>query len=151
MELFIIFGVPGAIVAYVIYTRHRERMEAIKRGVHAYRIPSPPRAGSLALAFGLLIAALGLALLLAGIGIWDRVDHDLVTAGLILLFGGSALLLYWRITAEDRNKSRELYEKRLDIYLRDLPKHAQTAAESGPTPAESGTGPAESAMQAGES
>ena len=139
MELFIIFGVPGAVMAYVIYTRHRERMEAIKRGVHAYRIPSAPKSGNLALALGLFVTGIGLAILLSGIGLWDRVDRDMITGGLILLFGGLALLLYWRMTAQDRDKTRKLYEKRLELYLQEIPKQvpapvdAVQTAEDEPT------------------
>jgi len=38
-------------------------------------------------------------------------DRDMITVALLFLFGGTAMLLYWRLTAKDREYARRVNEE----------------------------------------
>jgi len=102
----------GAITAIIIYTssrRHKERLELIRRGMNPV---SPPGSGGFALFLGLGGAAIGLALIVSAILVArGGLDREMLTGGIITFFGGAAFLLYWKLTAGDREKAFRAYEK----------------------------------------
>ena len=106
-----------AVVIIVLYTtsrRHRERMEMIQRGVDPSLFTgiTTSRFGSKTLFLGLLGAAVGLAFLI-GSFLTHHGDEGMIVAGLLFLFGGGAMLLYWKLTAKDRDRERRLQEEHL--------------------------------------
>lgn len=114
MELFIIFGSISAIIIYAFFTKHSERMARIKRGDNVYFDFEPPStiSGGKALLFGMIFAAVGLAFLIGSLVILRHYDRDMMIFALLFLFGGIAMIGYWRITRPDREMSRRIYERR---------------------------------------
>ena len=111
-----IAGMITAIVIFISSRRHRERIELIKRGVNPVRI-APPRTGSKALFLGLACAAIGIAFLISVIV--DNLnsghyDDDTLTLSLVLLFAGISFFVYWKLTADDRERAFKAYEQYLD-------------------------------------
>ena len=109
----LIFGAIPAIVIFIASRRHKERMEMLSKGVNASLFAQAPSPGSKSLLWGLIAVAVGLALLISSVLVMRHFDRGLMMASLILLFGGGATLLYWRITAKDREFARRLHEKHL--------------------------------------
>ena len=96
------------IVLYITSRRHRERMELIKRGIHPYSLSGrSSQTANRTLFFGLLGTASGLAFFLASFFISAHDKDGMVVAGLFCLFGGLALLGYWKLTGKDRLKADE--------------------------------------------
>ena len=108
-----IFGSIPAIVIFIAAKRHKEKMKLIEKGVNmpihsqAAHIDS----GSKPLLWGLIAVAIGLALLFSGFVIQRSMDRDLVTFGMFFLFGGGAVLLYWKLTKNERDTARSLNEE----------------------------------------
>jgi hypothetical protein len=113
-----IFGCITGVIIFITSRRHRERIELIKRGKapQSFKVQSPKRKGSMALLIGLLSCAIGLALLVSAIFLQDF-DRDMITGAFLCLFGGGALLGYWRLTKEDRDYARRVHEQQIAKYL----------------------------------
>ena len=109
------------IVLYATSRRHRERMEMIQKGVDPslFTEMSTSRSDSKSLFLGLISTAAGLAFLISSFFMNHR-DEGLIIFGLLFLFCGGAMLLYWKLTAKDRERERRLYEERL-ARTADLP------------------------------
>ena len=116
----IIFGSIAAIVIYVSSRQHRERIELIRRGINPVRIV-PPKTGGFALFLGLAGIAIGLALVISAVLVQKSLDRDLLTGGVIVLFGGGAFLLYWKLTAGDRERAMRAYERSLSEQDQEKP------------------------------
>ena len=106
-----LFGCITGIIVFIAARRHKERLELIKQGkfpdMHA---PTPQKTGSKSLFLGLFAFGAGIALLLSAVLVQNS-DRDLITTSLVLLFCGGALLLYWRLTAKDREYARRINEE----------------------------------------
>jgi len=63
--------------------------------------------------FGLVAIGLGVAFVVSG-ATFQGGDRDMLTAAVLFIFGGTTLLLYWRMTAKDREYSRRIYEEHLE-------------------------------------
>ena len=111
-----LFGSIVAIVYYVTTSRHKERMEMISKGVNLslFTKPPDPKTGSRTLLFGLFAVAIGLAFTISSIFIMKNYDRDMMTVAMLFLFSGGSLLLYWRLTAKDRERARRLHEEHLE-------------------------------------
>ncbi len=103
VALLTIFGAVTLIWGGWLLTRHRERMSIIDKGIVADDVKALYQRGPWhtnplsSLKWGILFVALGCALLA---GIWLReVYHttDGVTVGLVALFGGLGLLLFYSL------------------------------------------------------
>ena len=113
METFIVFASLVAVIVYITFSRHKERMKMIQSGKYPYtRIPQV-RYGSTILLLGLVVIAVGLALLISSVLVMRHFDRGLMMASLILLFGGGATLLYWKLTAKDREFARRIHQEHL--------------------------------------
>ena len=114
MELFIIFGSISAVVIYAFFTKHRERMARIGRGDNIYFDIEPPStiSGGKSLLFGMISVAMGLAFLIGTLVVLRHYDRDMMIFALLFLFGGLAMITYWRITRPDREMSRRIYERK---------------------------------------
>ena len=120
----LLFAFITAIVIYFGSRRHTERMEMLRRGINPIRV-IPPRTGAKTLIIGLLGIAVGLALLISFF-IAHR-EEGLIISGLLCAFGGTAFLLYWKMTAGDRERAVRAYERHLEEVTRQ--KTEQPAVE----------------------
>ena len=111
----LIFGAIPAIIIFIASRRHKERMEMLRRGINASLFTQAPSlsTGSKPLLWGLIASAIGLALLISAVFVQRHFDRDMITFALFFLFGGGATLLYWKLTAKDRESVRRLHEKHL--------------------------------------
>ena len=105
---FSLFSCVTIVILYFGYRHHKERMELINRGFHDF-MKVPSRTGSKTLLFGLFITAIGLALLIHSF-VYNFDKHILAGSIHFLLCGG-AFLLYWKVTARDREQAYRLYEQ----------------------------------------
>jgi len=111
-----ILGIIFGTVAFIASKRNKERMELIKHGEY-HRVNAAnltPKTGSKALFLGLLCSGVGAALLISAILV-QGLDRDMITGSLLTLFAGGAMLLYWKMTAEDRAESKRLVEEQLKM------------------------------------
>ena len=117
-DILVPLGFFGGIVAIVIFItsrRNRERIEMIRKGMDPYKYINMPRmkTGSRTLFWGILAVAIGLALVISSVFIQKNFDRDMLTIALIFLCGGGAMLLYWKLTAKDREHARRLQEEHI--------------------------------------
>jgi len=119
--IFCTFVIPGYIVFFIISRRHTERMEMIKRGV--YPVEMNYFGGGRTLLWGLLLTAVGIALLL----VYFIQDKGSLTPSMICLFGGVAILLYWKLTARDREEARKV---RADYLMKAAGEKVQPKTKS---------------------
>ncbi len=115
--LFII--TTAGIIAFIATQRHKERMTLIEKGLyHPDKTTKPPFSlNSTALLFGLMSAAVGVALLLGGL-LGDESHAEFMTAGLICAFSGASLLVYWKVTARERKDIIDRYTEIMNQYYR---------------------------------
>jgi len=107
---FTVFVSITASIICVSYVWYRVRVEMLRKGVNTF-MGTPARTGSITLLIGLVSIATGLAFFVnAFIHYFDKV---LFSIGLYCLFGGCAFLVYWKVTAKDREKKCQWYEQTL--------------------------------------
>ena len=112
---FLIAGIT-AIVLFRISRSHREHMAMIEKNLYHPTLPKAPfRMNARSLFFGLLLSGFGAAgfLNLLLIGSCERGGY---TFSLVTLFTGISLLVYWKITAPDRQYAKMLYDKAAQQY-----------------------------------
>jgi len=102
------------IVVTIAALRHKERIALIKKGKNPYPLVAYPKTGRSALFIGLVAVAFGLALLISGFFVIEESNHPVTMVALICLFSGGASLIFWKLTAKDREESRSLYKKHLE-------------------------------------
>ena len=98
------FGIPGVIIFWWLYTRHRERMRLIEKGLAPEEVKSyfsssnsvsKPRNAFSSLKWGILITFLGLGIFIANM-LEDKFNmSDGMTTGLVFVFGGVGFILYY--------------------------------------------------------
>lgn len=100
------FGIPGVIIFWWLYTKHRERMRLIEKGltpeeVKAYftETNNKPRNPYSSLKWGILLTFLGIGIFLANLfeGIYDLEEG--VMMGIIVLFAGIGFLVYYGVVS----------------------------------------------------
>lgn len=116
------FGIPGLIILTYFYIRHRERMRLIEKGltpdeVKSYFSSAENRTKTKstfgALKWGLLLTFLGLGIVFSNI-LYEMYDFDEgVNVGIIIMFTGFGLLLYFymvrnKLAKEDENQIKEI-------------------------------------------
>lgn len=100
------FGIPGVIIFWWLYTKHRERMRLIEKGltpeeVKAYFADNntKPRNPYSSLKWGILLTFLGAGIFLANL-LEDMYDiEEGVMMGLIVLSVGLGFLVYYAIVS----------------------------------------------------
>ncbi len=136
-----LFACITGIIIFIAARRHKERLEMIKQGkfpdLHA---PTPQKTGSKSLFLGLFAFGAGLALLLSAVLVQNS-DRDMITFSLLFLFGGGAMLIYWRLTAKDREYARRVNE---ELRVKYAETH-QVAGNEQKTPESAGVDEAVSA------
>lgn len=101
------FGIPAIIIIVLAKLRHDQRMELIRQGINPDGgMPAYP--GQKSLFWGLLFAGIGIAFIVGGFSFEDHLRMP----GIFFLSVGIAALVYWKLTAPDRERQRQLYEER---------------------------------------
>lgn len=96
------FGIPGVIIFWAIYSKHRERMRLIEKGLTPDEVKNyfkdgdkKPRNPYGALKWGILLIFFGAGLFIANI-LEDKLDlSDGFTFGMVMLFIGFGFLTYY--------------------------------------------------------
>ena len=100
------FGIPGVIIFWWLYTKHRERMRLIEKGltpeeVKAYftETNNKPRNPYSSLKWGILLTFLVIGIFLANLfeGIYDLEEG--VMMGIIVLSAGIGFLVYYGVVS----------------------------------------------------
>lgn len=100
------FGIPGILIFWWLYTKHREKMRLIEKGltpeeVKAYFADTntKPRNPYSSLKFGILLTFLGIGIFLANLleGMYDVEEG--VMMGIIVLSAGLGFLVYYSVVA----------------------------------------------------
>ena len=108
-------GLPLLLVFWIVYTKHRERMRLIEKGLtpeevkqyfrHDVKIRTYHPFG--ALKWGILIFSLGAGIFVAHI-LEDKFDlGDGITGGTILIFLGAGFLIYYLLVRSQVTSSAE--------------------------------------------
>jgi len=99
-----IFGFPSIIILWAIYTKHRERMRLIEKGIspeeakkYFANVDKRPRNAFGALKWGILFLFLGAGIFTANVleQMYDLSDG--VTSGLVIFFIGLGFVVYFLI------------------------------------------------------
>ena len=104
------------IVIYITSKRHKERMELIRKGINpnAFEQQMPQtNPGNKTLFIGLVGTSIGFACFISSIFGQRGINHEVFTIALLFMFGGGAMLLYWKITEKDRENARRMQEELL--------------------------------------
>jgi hypothetical protein len=106
------FLVVGGTIAVAILTKHRERLTMLEKGLTPQDIKSLYERSTArnqniasALKWGIVFISIGLALLL---GMWLREVYridEVVYFGLIALFGGTGLVIYYALANKKESKA----------------------------------------------
>jgi len=103
------FGMVVMVIYLGVSRKHTERVELIKRGINPekYDIKLP---GKLGLPFGVVFLALGIGPLVAQLitGDWQHTDE--LGLALASLVGGIGFIVYWKMTAADRERALKIKE-----------------------------------------
>lgn len=107
------FGIPGVLIFWWLYTKHRERMRLIEKGltpeeVKAYFSDTEKKPGNKysSLKWGILLTFLGIGIFVANLleGLYD-IDEG-VMMGIIVLCAGLGFLVYYAVvSAKTKNQS----------------------------------------------
>ncbi len=100
------FGIPGVLIFWWVYTKHRERMRLIEKGltpeeVKAYfsETNTKPKNPYSSLKWGILLTFLGIGIFLANLfeGMYDLEEG--VMMGIIVLSSGIGFLVYYAVVS----------------------------------------------------
>ena len=109
------FGIPGVVIFWYLYMRHRERMRLIEKGVtpeeaKSYfkdmsngKTPKPKNPYS-SLKYGILLTFVGFGVAFANILSELYYLQEDIGIGVVLFFGGLGLLLYYAIVSAKLKK-----------------------------------------------
>lgn len=100
------FGIPGIIIFWYLYSRHRERMRLIEKGLTPEEVKSyfqteqskpKPKNPYSSLKFGILLTFTGLGIFLGNL-LYELYDFEEgFIFGVVIFFAGLGLLLYFII------------------------------------------------------
>lgn len=126
------FAAPTAVIIVIAILRHRQRMELIRQGINPDQ-GIPPYPKQKPLLWGLLFLGIGIAAIAQMI--WSG-NHDLMTFGFLFTGAGIAFLVYWKLTAPDRERARKMFEERYAAGEFEPQPPARKKQEETLTPAE---------------
>ena len=125
LGLFVAIAVP---VIFLARYRHNERMELIRQGINPIN-QMPAVTGRGPLAWGLLFTFIGIALFISYFILGEK---EVLVAGIIVASPGIAMLVYYKVTAPERERMMRRYEEQA-IAGSDIPGVTpQTSAPTGP-------------------
>ncbi|MDQ3020460.1 MAG: DUF6249 domain-containing protein [Bacteroidota bacterium] len=100
------FGIPGIIIFWWLYTKHRERMRLIEKGITPEEVKAyfadanaKPRNPYSSLKWGILLSFLGVGIFLANLfeGMYEIEEG--VMMGIIVLSAGLGFLVYFAVVS----------------------------------------------------
>lgn len=107
------FGIPGVIILWYLYSRHRERMRLIEKGLTPEEVKSyfteakKPKNPYAALKWGILFLFVGLGIFISNI-LYNIYDLDEgVGVGIVFIFGGLGLVVYYIIISSKTRKDEK--------------------------------------------
>ena len=114
LSILMVFGVPGLLIFWVLYTKHRERMRLIEKGLSPEelknyfakeeKIKTPYRG----LKWAIILLSLGVGILVSNI-LYDKYNlSDGYTFGFVMFFLGAGFLMYYLII---RNKDKQSFKE----------------------------------------
>jgi hypothetical protein len=109
------FGIPGLIIFWYLYIRHRERMRLIEKGLTPDEVKkyfsdkvTKPKNPYSTLKFGILFTFVGLGFAVSNI-LEEAYDMgEGVTFGIILFMGGMGLLIYYMLIKNKINGNNNM-------------------------------------------
>jgi hypothetical protein len=107
LSIILTFGVPATIIIVIARMRHQQKMELIRRGMNP-NILEFVYPGKSSLFWGILLTGLGLTGCVAAIVIEEPF---LGNTSLLILAAGIAFLIYWKLTASERDREKALHER----------------------------------------
>ncbi|MBE2255507.1 MAG: hypothetical protein IAE65_04845 [Ignavibacteria bacterium] len=122
MGILATFGIPGVIIIWYIYTKHREKMRLIESGlspeeVKAYFSESEkkPKNPYTTLKWGILFLFFGIGIILANV-VHTVYDLDEGFAfGVVLICGGLGLLVYYSIVQKKLKDQEKISESKVNL------------------------------------
>lgn len=106
------FGIPGLIIFWAIYTKHKERMRLIEKGLTPEEVkqyfsdPEKPKNPYSGLKWGLILAFLGAGIIVSNI-MYDKLQlSDGYTGGFVILSIGLGYLVYFIIVKSKTDNDR---------------------------------------------
>jgi hypothetical protein len=119
------FGIPGIIIFWYLYSRHRERMRLIEKGLTPEEVKSyfqteqtkpKPKNPYASLKFGILLTFTGLGIFLGNL-LYELYDFEEgFIFGVVICFAGLGLLLYFIIVNaklkndEQKNQTKPTFQ-----------------------------------------
>ncbi|MDZ4712569.1 MAG: DUF6249 domain-containing protein [bacterium] len=100
------FGIPGIIIFWWLYTKHREKMRLIEKGLTPEEVKAyfsdadkKPTNKYSSLKWGILLTFLGIGIFLANLfeGLYDLEEG--MTMGIIVLCAGLGFLVYYAVVS----------------------------------------------------
>jgi hypothetical protein len=102
-----VFGTPAAVIIVIAVLRYRQKIMLINRGCAPMIDFSAPY-GQAPLLWGTVLTAVSVVGLVIG---YVRYDTDFTALAALALAAGLALLAYWFVSAPQRRRERDLYER----------------------------------------
>ncbi len=103
-----VFGIPAAVIIVIAVLRHRQKMLIIGRGCGSPDDFPAPYCQT-PLLWGMVITAVSVA---GVISASVQREPDFAVVSILALASGLALLLYWLISAPQRRREKDLYERK---------------------------------------
>jgi hypothetical protein len=122
-------GAPALVIIMISKLRHEQQMEMIKKGINP-NLSMQNYPGQRNLLRGLILTALGLGAVISTI---INSNTTLMHFGIIFLAAGIAFLVYWKVTAADRERERNLYEEYISKELAKSNSGTVSPSAEGPS------------------
>ena len=113
MAILFTFGIPGVIIFYSIYLKHKERTKLMDMGLTPQEArdyfreqEKKPKNPLATLKWGILFAMVGIGLFF-GILLEEAGFKDELTGVMVLLFGGLGFIVYYLIAAKKLKKEEQ--------------------------------------------
>lgn len=119
------FTFAAVVIIYGAKLKHERQMEMIHKGINPI-VSTPSYTGKKTLLRGLILTALGIGALISTL---INSNTILMHFGFLFLGVGVAFLVYWKVTAADRERERLLYEEYFSKEMASSPKSNPSAAE----------------------
>jgi hypothetical protein len=121
-----VFGAPAAVIITIAILKHRQKMEMVRQGINP-NVDTPSYPGKGPLLWGMILTGIGIASIASA---FFDTDHDLMRFGFLFLGAGIALLVYWFLTAPERNRAIQIYEERMRAEREYSPERRPARTES---------------------
>ncbi len=122
IAMIFVFGIPGALIFWSIYIKHKERTKLMDMGFspqeardYFKEIDRKPKNPLNTLKWGILLSMIGIGLFL-GILLEEAGFKDELTGVMVLLFGGLGFIIYYFVASSKLKKDAQIQQN-------SAPKH----------------------------